>query len=117
MIQPQELEVWFLLPTIRKELACSLKGLGLKQKDVALKMGLTESAVSQYIKDKRANKIKLSLKLKKEIKLSASKIVENKSTVIKEINNACNSAKKEKILCKLHKSNGFDIEGCTICLK
>ena len=61
MITPQELEVWYILPAIRRELTISLKEEGLKQRQVAEILGVTEAAVSQYIKSKRAKAIKFNI--------------------------------------------------------
>ncbi|PLW80872.1 transcriptional regulator [Candidatus Woesearchaeota archaeon] len=116
MNQPQELEVWYLLPTIRKELVLSLKNLGLKNKEISNKLGITESAISQYIKNKRGNKCSLSNIILKNINISAKKIIEN-GNVIEEIQKNCDLAKKEKILCKIHKEQGFNIKNCNICIK
>jgi len=45
---------WTLLPSIRKELAkIYVLEMGMKQKAAAKKLGLTEAAVSQYMKNKR----------------------------------------------------------------
>lgn len=117
MSQPQELEVWFLLPAIRREMSNSLKKLGFKQKDIATKIGVTGAAVSQYLSDKRANHIDLSNNVKKGIDISAIKIANNEGNIIEEIQKACNIAKKEKVLCEIHAKEGFNIKNCEICLK
>ena len=55
---PQELEVWIVLPAIRKELAKVLVSeYHLSQRNAASAIGVTESAVSQYFKEKRGNDI------------------------------------------------------------
>ena len=51
---PQEIEVWYVLPAIRKELVVTLKEKNLTQKKIAEFLNITEAAVSQYIKQKRA---------------------------------------------------------------
>ena len=75
MLYPQEIEVWYTLPVIRKELAKELLNYNLSQKEIAIKLGLTEAAISQYIHEKRATLINLDDKIKKAIQISAKKIV------------------------------------------
>jgi ribose 5-phosphate isomerase len=46
---PIEIEYWYVLPVLRRELAKSLKEIGqLKQKEIAKILGMSESAVRQY---------------------------------------------------------------------
>ena len=47
---PIELEYWFILPALRRAVAQTLKDEGLKQKQVAKILGITEAGVSQYLK-------------------------------------------------------------------
>ena len=68
---PQEIEVWYILPAIRRDLTKSMiNDLHLTQKEIAKIMGLTEAAVSQYIHSKRAKEIVFSNAVLKEIKQS-----------------------------------------------
>lgn len=96
MIQPQELEVWYILPSIRKEIAVCLKKQGLSQKQIAKMLGLSESAISQYSKLKRAKEIHFSENVKNEIKKSANKI-KNKKNVTGEVQRICSLIKKRRI--------------------
>ena len=52
---PQEIELWYVIPSLRKALVTVLKKKGMKQKDIAPLLGISEPAVSQYMKDKRAS--------------------------------------------------------------
>ena len=77
---PQEIEVWYLIPAIRKELARTLvSDHGLNQKKVSEILGMTEAAVSQYLNKKRASRIKFSKKESEIIKKSAEKLLEKKN--------------------------------------
>ena len=49
-LMPQEIEVWYIIPAVRRELAKSMVKIGLKQKQIAVTLGITEAAVSQYLK-------------------------------------------------------------------
>ncbi len=117
MEQPQELEVWYVLPTIRKALATELKTLGLSQKDIAKKLDITPAAVSYYIKSKRANKMVIEIDddIKKSINISAKKIIDETSTVLTEIQKNLRLFRDSKKLCMLHKKMTKVQCDCTIC--
>ena len=51
---PQSIELHYVLPAVRREIALKLKEKGLGQKEIAKRLSVTEAAVSQYINDKRA---------------------------------------------------------------
>ena len=80
---PCEDFVWNLFPIIRKELTCCLiKDFGLSQKETAEKMGMTPAAVSQYICHKRGKKHIKDETIRKEIMVSAGKIVDKGETIV-----------------------------------
>ncbi|MEK6820210.1 MAG: transcriptional regulator, partial [Nanoarchaeota archaeon] len=57
---PQEIEVWYLIPAIRKELARILtKKYKLTFEKTGGILGISKAAVSQYLNKKRADKINL----------------------------------------------------------
>ena len=117
MRMPQEIELWYIIPAIRKELSIALKELNLSQRDIAKKLGVTESAVSQYFKDKRAINVHFNDKVMSEIKNSAKEIL-RKRDVMNEILRICNFIRSEKVLCTYHKLHDQNVpEGCEICLK
>jgi len=61
MKTPCELIVWYVLPAIRREFARVLvKEFNLTQREAARKLGVTESAVSQYLKSKRGKEMKFN---------------------------------------------------------
>jgi predicted transcriptional regulator len=67
--------VWFTLPIIRKEFAKSLtKDHGLTQRKTAEKLGITESAVSQYLSKKRGDFKIQDATIRREINKSAQRI-------------------------------------------
>ena len=114
---PQEIEVWYVLPAIRRELAIKMQKKGLKQKQIAKKLRITESAVSQYLSSKRAKKISFNKKIDNEIKKSARLLINNRSCLIKEIQKCCRLIRKEGILCKIHIQKS-DVSGkCRSCLE
>ena len=64
MMLPQEIEVWYMLPAIRKEFALTLIRHELSQKEVAKLLGVTEAAVSQYKSEKRAHGLEFNEHIK-----------------------------------------------------
>lgn len=117
MKQPQEIEVWYILPSLRKGLAKELVKLGMKQKDVASLLDVTEAAISQYFKAKRAKGITFNKKIKERINLAAKRIYHDKELFTKEIQDLCALIKKENILCEIHKKNDNIPKECDICFK
>ncbi|MDD5417721.1 MAG: ArsR family transcriptional regulator [Candidatus Nanoarchaeia archaeon] len=116
MKTPQEIEARYVIPLIRKELVLALAKNNLNQKEIAGILGLTNAAVSQYLKKKRANtKINLNRETKDMIKESAKKIAEKKSCSVKEIHCICKAMRKDKTLCRLHKSIEKVPCSCKIC--
>jgi predicted transcriptional regulator len=76
--------VWFILPIIRKEFAQRLvKDHGFTQRKAAEKLGITESAVSQYLSKKRGDFKIRDAKIDKEIKKSVQRIVDGDIHVMK----------------------------------
>ena len=70
---PQEIEVWYVIPALRREIAKSMiEHYNMTQKQVSGLMNLTEAAVSQYLSSKRAKEIVFGSAVLNEIKKSAS---------------------------------------------
>lgn len=108
----QEITVWYVLPAIRRELTKCFLDAGLKQKQAAKLLKVTESAISQYLKSKRAQKIKFTMDIQEEIKKSAQKIIKNKSCVVGEIQLILDYIEKTDFLLEIHKKYN---EVCAIC--
>lgn len=102
-LTPQEIEVWYVLPAIRRELAKAMLEKGLKQREIAEIMEVTAPAISQYLKSKRAKEARFSNNLLKEIRKAAERITKDKYLLMPEIQNICSIARKEEILCGLHR--------------
>lgn len=115
MESPQEIEVWYVLPALRKALAEELLKLGLKQKEIAEKLHVTGAAVSQYIKSKRAADIKFPQQLKGAISDSAKRIAKSGSAP-KETQKLCTLIRTRGLLCKIHKRHTkSNLKNCEAC--
>lgn len=76
---PCETALWKVLPSIRKELVTYLvEEKKIQRKKVSKMLGVTEPAISQYLKNKRGN-IKFTNKQKIEIKKVGDDLVKNYS--------------------------------------
>lgn len=119
MVEPQEIQVWYVLPAIRKELTLNLIEQGLKQKEIANLLSLTESAVSQYKKEKRAKELSLPSKIKDLVKISATTIKNNPKIISLEIQKLTKAVTDTGFLCELHKKSkdGYftELKGCESC--
>lgn len=126
---PLEIEYWFVLPAIRRELALRLVERNLKQREIAKIVGMTEAAVSQYIKGNRGRltikdgnteiDIELPDWLKREIETSSELIYDDRSEpiFIKETNRIMQiiRSKPREFLCGVHESLGEKVDDCEVC--
>ncbi|MBN2367512.1 hypothetical protein JXC34_00710 [Candidatus Woesearchaeota archaeon] len=115
MDTPQEVQVWFVLPALRKEYVLAMKKKGLKQKEIASILGLTEPAVSQYLKNKRGSEVCFTDNVLKEIAESSQAIIDNKTDFRTEVQKILSHIKKTKFICKVCHDHIHTSEDCKIC--
>jgi len=107
---PQEIEVWYIIPAVRKELAKQLtKKHELSYEKTGVILGVSKAAVSQYLSNKRANKVKLNPETKKEIAKSAKLIVENPRAAMVEVQRILKFMKDKKCSCDVCKKYNKDV--------
>jgi uncharacterized protein len=119
MRPPCEIVVWYVIPTIRSELAKELLKLGMKQKEISEILDITQPAVSQYISDKRGHGIKFNEKTLELIKELASGLADGTLTqrdLIPRTCDICRKIKTEEILCQLHKEKDNLPQDCQACM-
>ena len=123
MIIPCEMAVKAIVPTIRamvaKELSASYR---MKQSDIASVMGITQSAVSQYLGNVRGKT--LDIEGVKEIDVTIKDIAYILATdtsepkhIFRKYCEICRIVRERKMLCQLHRhlDPAFNIEGCDRC--
>ncbi len=107
LIYPQEVEVWFVLPALRKKLCLKLIEKGLSQKEVSQMMNSTQASISQYVKHKRAMEKLFDKELDNEIEKSAVRLVRKKDKLNAEIMRLNEIVKSNGIICQVHKSKSL----------
>lgn len=106
----QEVEVWYIIPMLRKLLAKHLiQEYGYSYEKTGKILGVSKSAISQYMNNKRANKIKLSNPILEEIKASSERISEDNNVVIREIQVILKHMRESKSSCDVCKQFNSDI--------
>jgi predicted transcriptional regulator len=94
---PCEYMLWNGIPAIRKELAeTMIKQHGLSQREAAAKLGLTPSAVCQYLSKKRGKHEIFDDTIIEEITVSAERIVKNDDIIIIETCRICRLIQQNK---------------------
>ena len=113
MSTPQEIQVWYILPALRREITKCMLEKGLKQKEIARKLNVTEATISQYLKNKRAKEVEFSKEVIKKIKEAVHKMLNENTCVMKELISLCKESKQE--CCKLHKQKDNIKCECGVC--
>jgi len=114
---PQEIEVWYIIPAVRKALVKSMREMGMQQKDIAAKLGITEPAVSQYLKEKRGSEVKFGRALEGHIKKEAEKVASGSKTAMEVIHSITSMLGVKKIMCDIHRGKSKVAGKCDICFK
>ncbi len=116
LLEPQEIEVFYILPAIRRELTINLKNLGLKQKEIAKLLYVTSAAVSQYLNSKRASQVKFTDEIKQEVKNSALKIKQG-GFLLEETQYLLNKVRFARITCQIHEKLSNIPKNCEVCFQ
>jgi len=119
-----EVIVTDVLPALRALITHELMNThGLNQIEIAKKLGITQPAISQYIKGLRGRKVKVLAKNESVMRMikELSEDIANDSIRPREICiricEICKVVRKENLICKLHESRYPAIAPCDICLR
>ena len=102
MIQPSEVESFYILPALRSELCKALAGMKVSQREIAQKLGVTEAAVSQYLNSKRAHQVKLSTKARAQVEAMGKSITQGKIDAFHGLNELVGMIKDSGEMCDIH---------------
>ena len=112
---PHEISTWYIIPAIRREFVKEMIRQGLSQKQSADRLGLTEAAVSNYMKDKRASEIKLNENIRQMIKGSVVNILSKRSDVFAELYSVVKECEKDLTVCQIHAAYDDVPKECRVC--
>jgi uncharacterized protein len=107
---PQEIEVWYIIPAVRREFSRILvRKHGLTLEKAGAIIGVTKAAVSQYLKNKRASLFKLPKSIKNEIEKSSQILINDSSLAMSEMLRVLSMIKKTKCSCGLCKKYNKEV--------
>jgi predicted transcriptional regulator len=123
MLLPCEVAVRSLVPALRSAIARELtQTYGLKQKDVAKLLGVTQTAVSKYTRHVRGTVLKIEEVEEiqptiKEIVMSLANGSMSKYEFVTRFCVACEIIRKKGLMCELCKLSdpAVDIQQCFVC--
>ena len=118
LLHPQEVEVYIILPAIRCELSRRMKLLGLEQKEIARRLGVTGAAVSQYLNEKRGQAdVEFSPELSAEFD-RAAKAIQDESSMRMHIQHLLKMVMDSQVTCKIHRKVSVDVpQDCLVCFE
>jgi predicted transcriptional regulator len=123
MLLPCEVAVKSLVPALRSAIARELtQNYGLKQKDVAQLLGVTQTAVSKYTRHVRGTVLKIE-EIKevqptiKEIVVSLANGRMSKYELVTKFCLACEIVRQKGLMCALCKLSDptIDVQQCYVC--
>lgn len=119
-----EIIVSDILPALRALITQELAHTyGLNQTEISKRLGITQPAVSQYMKELRGHKVKLLTsdgKIMRAVKSLAEEVAREKISgvqVHEKICDICKTVREEGIICKIHGEAYPSIGPCKICFK
>jgi len=123
MLLPCEVAVRSLIPAIRSAIARELiQTYGLKQKDVANLLGVTQTAVSKYTRHVRGAVLKIEdveevQPTIEEIVVSLANGRVSKYELVAKFCVACGLIRQKRLMCELCKLSdpSIDIQQCFVC--
>ncbi len=131
-MMPQEVEVWYILPAIRRELTRIMIELGTPQKDIAKILGITEPAVSQYklrrdeTSRARGDQIQIPEEFRPYLEEAAKKLLDawkNRGEgeyvfeeMTREFNHLIALLRKKGVICEVHREHAEHVSDvCHAC--
>jgi uncharacterized protein len=103
---PQEIEVWYVIPAVRRELAKLLTSVhNMSYEKAGKALGISKAAISQYQNNKRASKIKLNGRVLKLIEKSAKIICSDNRKTSKEILRVLNFMREKRLPFEICEDN------------
>jgi predicted transcriptional regulator len=102
LLQPQEVEVFYIIPGLKREIALCLKRKGVKQNKIAELLQVQTATISQYLHNKRGGKIEFNQETLSEISL-ATELITDKISYLGQMQKLMKLIRRNGTLCKVHK--------------
>jgi hypothetical protein len=118
-LMPQEVELWYVIPALRRQLAKVFVGKhNMTQRKAAQLLGITEAAASQYLSAKRGKDVKFTKTDMAEIEKTAQAIIDSEGDALKHVYKLCKTLRGSKTICDLHRHKDKGVpEDCDICME
>lgn len=118
MRTPCEIIIWYVLPGIRSGLARELANRGFSQTEIAERLGITQPAVSQYLREKRGGGLEFKENVMHAIRELANALADNGiDNLIWGVCQVCARVREDRTLCRLHKEQEAVPEDCELCFR
>ena len=112
LLQPQEIEVFYIIPALKRQIAMNMKLNGFKQNKIAGLLHIENATVSQYLHKKRGNKVEFNEEILKEIAKS-TKEIQDEISFLREMQKLLRKIKNTREICRIHKELSAIPEDCT----
>ena len=121
MKTPCEIVVWYVLPSIRREIAKELvEAYNMKQAEVGRLFGVTDAAISQYLKKKRGgNELiegsRFYPQVLEEVKKCAKRVYDRESEMVTELCRICTFVRQIGLLAEIYaETTGGTVPQCAL---
>lgn len=111
LLHPQEIETFYVIPTIRRYMALTLLEQGRKQKDVAVLLGINSATISQYRSTKRGHKINMPPEIVQAIREAATRVTDTVS-YFTQVQTILKLIRRSNVLCQIHHHFGDIPDHC-----
>ncbi len=101
LLHPQEIETFYILPTLRRYIALGLKERGMKQKDIAQLLGISSASISQYTSMKRGHQVQFPQEIVEEIKKAVA-VIKDRYSYFQQTQHLLYVIRDQKVLCQIH---------------
>ncbi|MFX1252617.1 MAG: transcriptional regulator [Promethearchaeota archaeon] len=121
IIMHEELVARYLIPAIKREISEELTIRGYRPAEIARILHVTPAAITQYLNQKRAQRVNFPLSIKRVIRQSVDLLLQSESATLlrQELNKIIEASRRERILCDLHKElDPWTPEDCcSMCIR
>lgn len=118
LLHPQEVEVYIILPAIRRELSIRMKNKGVEQKEIARRLCVTAAAVSQYLSDKRGQAdFEFPESMSAEFD-SAADSISDEASMRTKIQHLLRLVLDSNVTCQVHRKVSAEVpQDCLVCFE